>query len=155
MKLLFKKLKKAFPFVGERAITEDDVFLFCADNGIEIVYTPHIREAAYITYDGEPFIFVNHKLHGWRLLHRLCHEIGHFLFHVPTRSSFAVEMYGVEHWRKRNECEAEAVAAWLMLPLEEMQDALLSEAFKHDSEIAALIATRLDVYKYEPKAAAR
>jgi len=100
---------------------------------------------------GRCIFFINHKLNGWRLLHRLCHEIGHYLFHVPTRSNFAVEMYGLEHYRRRNECEAEAVAAWLMLPIDEMQNTLFSGIFKRDEEIAALIATRIDVYKYEPK----
>ncbi|MDI1241222.1 MAG: ImmA/IrrE family metallo-endopeptidase, partial [bacterium] len=89
-----------------------------------------------------------------RLLHRLCHEIGHFLFHIPTRSSFAVEMYGIEHYRKRNECEAEAVAAWLMLPIDEIQDTAFSGILKLDQEIASLIATRINAYKYEPKAKA-
>ncbi|MEO5857902.1 MAG: ImmA/IrrE family metallo-endopeptidase [Pyrinomonadaceae bacterium] len=151
MKQLYKKLKKAFPFVGERGITEDDVFSFCADHGIEIVFSPHITDASYVTYDGESFIFVNHKLNGWRLLHRLCHEIGHYLFHVPTQSSFAVEMYGLEHYRKRNECEAEAVAAWLMLPMHEMENTLQSGIYKNDKEIGGLISTRINVFKYESK----
>ena len=60
-------------------------------------------------------------------------------------------MYGLEHYRRRNECEAEAVAAWLMIPMNEMENALRSGVAKHDKEIGGLIATRIDVYKYETK----
>jgi len=151
MRSIYNRLKKAFPFVGTRAATEDDLFEFCADRGIEIVFSRDVSAGVYVVYDGEHFIFLNNKLSGRRLLHVAFHEIGHFLFHAPTQSQFAAQFYGLDHWRRRNECEAEAVAAWLLLPIADMEDVVVSGSFKHDLELAELVATRLEIYKFEKK----
>lgn len=141
MKTLFPRLKKAFPFLGSRSVTEEDIFEFAAARNIEIIFTPNISNACYVVYEGFDFIFVNSKLRGRRLLHRLCHEIGHFIFHVPSQSRFGVEFFDL-HSKKNHEEEAESVAALLMLPLHEIEEAVFSGIFKYDIEMQNLIAVR-------------
>ena len=80
------------------------------------------------------------------MMHRLCHELGHFLLHVPTKSKFGIEFFDI-HWKARNEHEAEAVAALLMLPLKDIEEAIFTGIFKYDIELSNLIATRLAVAK--------
>ena len=146
MKQIYKRLRKAFPFLGTRAATEEDILTFLADHRVQVVRTPFIKNAAYVVYDGVDFIFINDKLRGVRMMYRLCHELGHFLFHAPTQSRYGVEFFDI-HWKKRNECEAEAVAALLLLPLKDVKEVQFSGIFKYDIELSNLIATRLAVAK--------
>jgi Zn-dependent peptidase ImmA (M78 family) len=146
MKYIYKRLRKAFPFLGIRAATEEDILTFLADHRVEVVRSPFVKNAVYVVYDGVDFIFINDKLRGIRLLHRLCHELGHFLFHAPTQNRYGVEFFDI-HWKKKNEEEAEAVAALLLLPLKDVKEATFSGIFKYDIELSNLIATRLTVAK--------
>jgi Zn-dependent peptidase ImmA (M78 family) len=146
MKQIYKRLRKAFPFLGTRPANEEDILTFLADHRVEVVRSPFVKNAVYVVYDGVDFIFINDKLRGVRLLHRLCHELGHFLFHAPTQNKYGVEFFDI-HWKKKNEEEAEAVAALLMLPLKDIKEVTFSGIFKYDIELSNLIATRLTVAK--------
>lgn len=143
MNSLLRRLKSAFPFVGERAATENDLFEFCADHKIEIVFTPETSAGIYVMFNRENFIFLNSRLTGRRLLHVAFHEIGHYLLHVPKRRQFAAEFYG-RHENERTHCEAETVAALLLLPMPDLEDLLIAGVHKHDDELAELIGRRLD-----------
>ena len=141
MNQVFKRLKKAFPFLGERAVTEDDVHAYAGSRGLQIVFSPSISNACYVVCDGREFIFVNHKLKGRRLLHRLCHELAHAILHVPRRTKYGVEFFG-ECTRGNHEIEAEAAAALLMMPLHEINDQVFTGIFKYDIELENMITVR-------------
>ncbi len=145
MNSLLSKLLAAFPWLGTRPVTETDLLGFCADRKIELVWSTSVTAGIYVVFDGADFIFLNSKLYGRRLLHVFAHEIGHYLLHVPNGRRFAAEFYTVHDKRKKH-CEAEAVAALLLLPIPELEDLLIAGVYKHDPDLAALIGTRLDVW---------
>ena len=150
MKNIYKTLRKAFPFIGVRPIAEDDAFAFCADHKIELVFSPFITEAAYAHANGYDFIFVNSKLKGRRRLHRIVHEICHFLLHGPIRGGYAVELYGLaQHREGQYEIEAETAAALLMLTPADLRDPVYCGVFKYDIELRNLVTLRENyLYKY-------
>jgi hypothetical protein len=143
MKSLYKTLCKAFPFIGTRGITDDDALIFCSDHRIELVFTPFITDAAYVHSEGYDFIFVNEHMKGRRRLHRIVHEIGHYLLHGPRGEKYAVELFGVAHYRdSRRECEAETAAALLMLTAADLADPVYCGVFKYDIELKNLVTLR-------------
>jgi Zn-dependent peptidase ImmA (M78 family) len=147
---LLPKLREAFPFVGERSATEDDLFRFCFYRQVEVVFRDDIPTGVYAMSQGEHFIFLNTKLIGWTLRYVFTHEIGHYLFHAPSNSNFHLEFFTRES-KHKNHIEAEQVAAMLLLPVPEIEDVLISGAYVGDPELAELLAVRLrilDAYKF-------
>lgn len=145
MTTLFSRLKKAFPFVGERPATEADLFAFCAARGVEVVFAAEIRRGLYVRREGSDYIFLNASLLGWSLLYVLAHEIGHLLYHVPTRTRNASFAFDGDRCR-RNHVEAETAAALLLLPVAELERSLLAGEYKTDERLAALIGVRIDYH---------
>ena len=146
MNTLFSRLKKAFPFVTERCGTDDDFYSYCDASGIEVVHNSQINYGIYVVRGGEHFIFLNSRLTGWMQRYVMFHELGHYLFHVPTATRYGDNaIYG---WSSgRNHAEAEATAAYMLLTVPELETALLDGEFRHNERLALLIATRLDLYK--------
>jgi Zn-dependent peptidase ImmA (M78 family) len=152
MKQILSRLEKAFPFLHERSATEEDFYAFCAEKRVEVVHTPDISHGVYVMFAGRHFIFLNSKLRGLMLLYVMYHELAHYLFHAPSRSDYAVEFFDphVESFRSRTRrkihCEAEAVAAWLLIPTMELHTVLQSHDTYLSDELQVLIATRLDLW---------
>lgn len=145
MNTLFSRLQKAFPFVGERSATEIDLHEFCERRRIEVVFSNEVTAGIYVMFAGEHFVFLNSKLKGMRLLHVAFHEIGHYLLHVPTRRQYTAEFYQL-HAAGRTHCEAESVAALLLLPPAELIQALRSPDVYACEDLQRLIALRLDIW---------
>ena len=145
MNTLHARLKKAFPFVGVRSATEDDLFEFCSRRNIELVFSPQVSAGIYVMFAGEHFIFLNSRLVGLRLLHVAFHEIGHYLLHVPARRRYAAEFYQL-HDRERTHCQAETVAALLLLPPSELHLVLRSPEVYGSDDLQTLIGRRLDLW---------
>ena len=145
MNNLLRRIKSAFPFVGTRAATEDDLFEFCADHNIELIFTPEARAGIYVVFGGKHHIFLNSQLFGRRLLHVAFHEIGHYLLHVPKRTIARAEFFH-KHENARTHREAEMVAAMLLLPISVMEDLLLAGQSEEFDEVAELIGTRIEAY---------
>lgn len=149
MNTLHARLKKAFPFVGSRSATEDDLFEFCVQRGITIEHSPEVSAGIYVMFAGEHFVFLNSKLRGLRMLHVAFHEIGHYLLHVPKGREFAAEFYQL-HDRERSHCEAESVAALLLLPPRDLHLVLQSPETYACDDLQTLIGLRLDLWtKYK------
>lgn len=144
MSTFLTRLKKAFPHIGHRSITENELFQFCSDNGVKVVTTSAIERGVYVRQLGEDFIFLNSRLNGWQLLHVFAHEIAHFLLHVPTRTR-NVEFHFDGKASCRNHREAESSAALLLIPAHEIEKMLIDGEFRENESLADLIALRLDL----------
>jgi Zn-dependent peptidase ImmA (M78 family) len=141
---LLSTLKNAFPFLHKRSATEDDFFEFCAFAGIDVVFTPLISIGVLVKYAEKDYIFLNDKLHGWFLRYVMFHELAHYLFHFPSQSNYAVEFFTI-HSKKKNHLEAEQVAALLLLPMDELVEALKDPEFNPDDRMEELIQVRMDI----------
>jgi Zn-dependent peptidase ImmA (M78 family) len=143
---IYRRLKKAFPFVDERAATEDDFFEYCDRHAIKVEFTPEIERGAYVPFLGRDHIFLNTRLFGWRLRHTMFHELGHVLLHAPTRAKRdAGDIREAMNFScRKNHAEAEIVAALLLLPPHEIETALLEQRHMADETLADLIALRLE-----------
>jgi len=137
-------LKKVFPFLHKRSATEDDFFEFCAYCDIDVVFTPLVSIGVLVKYDGKDYIFLNDKLHGWFLRYVMFHELAHYLFHFPSQANYGVEFFTI-HSRKKNHLEAEQVAALLLLPMDELVEALKDPEFEPDDRMDELIKVRMDI----------
>ena len=147
---LLPKLREAFPFVGERSVTEDDLFWFCFRSGVEVVFRDDIPKGVYALSQGEHFIFLNTKLIGWSLRYVFSHEVAHYLFHAPSNSNFHLEFFAKES-KRRKHIEAEQVSALLLLPVPEIEEVLITGAYNASPELAELLGVRLsilDLYKF-------
>lgn len=144
MKHLLSRLSEIFPFVHTRPATEEDFFACCANNNFDVVFSAELSDGLCILYKGKYYIFLNDKLTGWRRLHVMFHELAHCLFHVPSQSGFAAEWFSGLAKAKHHR-EAEAVAAYLLLPIYEMENALIEGAGCENDELAELIALRLEL----------
>lgn len=152
MTTLFDRLKKHFPFLGERAVTEADLFEICERRGVEVVFAHEIRAGIYVHRAGRDHIFLNAMLHGQSLVYVLSHEIAHMLLHVPTRSRGVALGFNGETCSRRNHAEAETAAALLMFPLTGIDRRLFDAANSGftDMRYAELIMRRL-MYYHENK----
>jgi hypothetical protein len=157
MHTLAGRLRQAFPFLGERAATEDDLLGFCAGRGVAVRFSPVVEKGIYAMRVGGGMpdfhaIALNSRLFGWSLCYVLAHEIGHYLLHVVPPRPVGRRRRGKVEWAfydfacRKNHHEAETVAALLLLPIPELEAALLAGAFKDNSDLAALIHVRLDAW---------
>lgn len=146
MHTILDRLKGRFPFVTQRPATEDDFYDACLKNDIEVVHTTHVAIGLYVhNLDiDRHFIFLNSRLSGWMLRYVMFHELGHFLFHVPGQTKKGETAYGWTGARKH--AEAEAVAAYMLLTVAELERCLLDGEFKRNQRLAELIGLRLDLY---------
>ena len=146
MNAMYRRLKKAFPFVGKRAVTEDDLLHLCAAGEIPVIYDPKVEKGIYAECRDEwgrrhaHGIFLNPKLVGWSLVYVFAHEVAHFLFHAPTRTRCSRSGGGCSD---PTHAEAENAAALLLLPLHDVEDALLHGLHLTDERFAELIGRRL------------
>lgn len=145
---LLPRLEREFAWLHSRSVRIEDCHEFCAANGVEVVYQHGVPFGAYVLADGEHFIFLDPKLSGWMLLYVFCHEIGHYLFHSPSQSNKrasskrpVLEFFQREHKRK-NDIEAEQVAALMLLPIHEIEDLYHSGAHEAYPELGKLIKVR-------------
>ena len=143
---IYSRLKVEFPWLGLRSAAVPDFYEYCSRSNITVVYSNEISRGVYVLHDGKNYIFLNHNLAGVRLLRVAFHEIGHYLFHVPTQSQFAAEFFGVNHNKLKNEIEAEAVASMLLLPLIELEKAVASRLGETDNDLAEMMFMRLEVF---------
>lgn len=141
---LLSRLKNAFPFLHKRSATEEDFFEFCAYTGIDVVFTSLISIGVLVKFDGKDYIFLNDKLHGWFLRYVMFHELAHYLFHFPSQVKYGAEFFTI-HSKKRNHLEAEQIAALLLLPMDELTEALKDPEFDPDDRMEELIKVRMDI----------
>lgn len=146
MNTLHARLLKAFPFLGSRSANENDLLEFCTDQNIELVYSNEVSAGIYVMFGGSHFVFLNSRLVGLRLLHVAFHEIGHYLLHAPSRSRYAAEFFAA-HANAKHHCEAESVAALLLLPPCDLHLALQSPEVYASDELRELIGLRLDIWQ--------
>jgi Zn-dependent peptidase ImmA (M78 family) len=147
---LLPKLEEYFPFLGQRAVTENDLQWLCFRDGVEVVFRDDIPKGVYAMSGGEHFILLNTKLFGWSLLYVFAHEFAHYLFHAPSNSSFHLEFFASES-KQKNHMEAESVAALLLLPLCEIEELIETGLYNSSEELSELMKTRLrilDTYRF-------
>lgn len=144
MRWLLPRLSAEFPFLNQRAATEDDFYEACGRHKIKVVLTHDVRTGLFIKIRDEQFIFINSKLRGLQFLHVAFHELAHALFHAPSRSVVA-EFFDI-HYRRRHEREAEAVAALLLIPLQDAIECVRNPDLVHDNNLAELVHLRLELF---------
>lgn len=144
MRWLLPRLSAEFPFLNQRAATEDDFYEACGRHKIKVVLTHDVRTGLFIKIRDEQFIFINSKLRGLQFLHVAFHELAHTLFHAPSRSVVA-EFFDI-HYRRRHEREAEAVAALLLIPLQDAIEFVSNPELVHDNNLAELVHLRLELF---------
>lgn len=146
MKRILSRLKHEFPFLHERAATENDFHKVCERHSVEVVYTPDILTGLYVFCAGRHVIFLNSSLRDLKLRHVMFHELAHFLFHVPSQSNVAFEFFHLHH-KNKNHCEAEAAAAWLLVPIREIEETTLHFQCSDNESLRSLIRTRLQLHE--------
>lgn len=158
---LLPRLEKEFPWLHKRSVRIEDCHEFCERLDINLVYQHGTPNGVYALSEGEHFIFLCPKLTGWMLLYVFCHEIGHYLFHAPTQSNkrgtrtpssasgqkLVLEFFNTERKRK-NDIEAEQVAAFMLLPMHEIEDLYISGAHEAYPELGKLITVREKCEKF-------
>ena len=144
MNHILTKLDELFPFLHQRSATEEDFHNYCDINGIEVFFSSEISTGVSILYEGNPYIFLNNKLRGFRLLNVMFHELAHCIFHFPSQARFGTEFFST-HFREKNHIEADAVSALLLLPTYELHNALQNIEFASE-DLEDLIGTRLELY---------
>lgn len=142
MTTLYDRLKRHFKFLGERPVTEADLFAVCADRGCNVVFAREINRGVYVRHaDGSDHIFLNPTLSGLSLVYVFAHEAAHMLLHVPTRGPQAASLHAFDGHRcsRINHLEAETAAALLMFPrIEAIDTELLENADRRYTELIAL-----------------
>lgn len=144
MYTILQRLKVEFPFVLSRAAVEADFYDYCERHGVHVTHTTAVNYGAYV-HDPQTrtdHIFLNPSLYGFRQLHVMFHELGHQMFHVPSRR-LRIDTYNKRHCR-RNHSEAEAVAAYLLLTERELYTLLSGPAIR-DERLGDLIGLRLQL----------
>lgn len=146
MNTILCRLKAEFPFVTTRPATEDDFYIYCERHNVRVIFSPAIQSGVYVycELDRSDHIFLSSRLSGWRLRDVMFHELGHQMFHVPTRGS-AIEHFDANRCR-RNHREAEAVAAYMLLTVPELERSLIDGDYRRDERLAELIGVRLELY---------
>lgn len=144
MRWLLPRLSAEFPFLNQRAATEEDFYEACGRHKIKVVLTHDVRTGLFIKIRDEQFIFINSKLRGLQFLHVAFHELAHALFHAPTRS-VAAEFFD-NHVRRRQEREAETAAALLLITKDEIDESLSDSESIINKDLPGLIKLRLDLY---------
>jgi len=147
MRTILHRLKREFPFVTQRPATEQDALDYCEREQITLTYRTEIRDGAYIywPYDDTHHIFLNSNLYGFMLLYVMFHEIGHHMFHVPTRSA-TVETFDAYRCN-RNHQEAESVAAYLLITPNDLKAAVEAGRHNRPCRIGSLIRTRYALFR--------
>ena len=143
---ILPRLKREFPWLNKRSVTQEDLLRFCYNRGVEVVFTPEVTDGIWVRCDGADHIFLNNKLRGWRLLYVFSHEVAHCIFHGPSQSRACVEFFSL-HSDRKNHFEAEASAALLLLPIADLEPAVNDGIHKNSSEIAELISLRIELHK--------
>lgn len=142
---LLPRLEREFPWLHKRSVREKDCHEFCERLGVEVVYQHGVPSGAYVMTGDDHFIFLDPALSGWMLLYVFCHEIGHYLFHVPTQSNkkpkLVLEFFNADRKRK-NDIEAEQVAALMLFPMHEIDALYDSNAHEAFPELGKLIKVR-------------
>jgi Zn-dependent peptidase ImmA (M78 family) len=144
MKHILTKLKDCFPFLHQRAATEDDFHEFCERHGICVVFTNLISEGVYVIFESKHFIFLNNQLRGRMLRYVMFHELAHYLFHWPSQTRMGAEFFKLGCTEK-NHSEAEASAALLLFPAREWESLLQDAEITDSEELKTLIGVRLDI----------
>jgi Zn-dependent peptidase ImmA (M78 family) len=157
---LLPRLEREFPWLHERSVSVEDCHDFCERLGVHVVYQHGVPFGVYALSEGEHFIFLHPALSGWMLLYVFCHEIGHYLFHAPTQSNvrtasdsdrihrkLVLEFFNTER-KRRNDIEAEQVAALMLLPMHEIPDLYDFGAHEAIPELGKLIEVRHQCEKF-------
>src|SRR3954451_9622736 len=87
MKLLLNRLEKRYG-LGSRPMLEEDFYLICENEGIEVLQSPE-KFSFYFTMLDEHFIVLPKRRKGLKLLYAMFHELGHFAMHVGTEPEAA------------------------------------------------------------------
>ena len=143
---LHPKLKKVFPFLHKRAITEADLHAYCDDRNVKVIFDPDISSGVWVVAQGKQHIWLNNKLRGWRRLYVFTHEVAHSIFHAASHVNTGVEFFDL-HTKNKNHFEAEVTCALLLLPIPDLKKALIDGLDENNPEIAKLMELRFDLHK--------
>jgi hypothetical protein len=143
---ILPRLEAEFPWLHTRAGTEKDAFEFCERYRIHVEFQPDFPAGVWVKAGDDHFFLINSLLRGWLLTYVLFHEIGHYLFHVPTQSNFAVEFCD-PHIKRKNHLEAEQTAALILLPTVEVENIYQLGAEHEFRELENLLKVRADLKK--------
>ncbi len=142
MRNLHDRLKKAFPFLGTRAATEDDLFAYCTQRRVDVVHAHEIHRGVYVRHElGTDHIFLNKQLIGQSLVYVLAHEIAHHLLHVPRMARGVTMTFDGKRCNAQRHNEAETAAALLMFTANEARHGLTYENL-NNRDLAALLIRR-------------
>ncbi len=124
--------QRALPRFNRRVHTERDLLLVCQRNGVTVAEAYTGELGLYIVHEGRPFIILQPGLRGGLRAWVLAHELGHFLLHAPTASTFTISM------KRKADFEANIIAAILLMPLQLVRTALpgeIQERFGYPREL--------------------
>jgi len=76
------------------------------------------------------------------LCYVLAHEIGHQMLHIPCGGRNGVQLFD-DVTRSRHHAEAEAVAAYLLLPPATLDEVWANEEFRNNDRLAKLMLCRI------------
>lgn len=129
--LILNNLLAALPSLNVTEHTEEDFERLCADLGIRVRFVAISgADGAYIENKGRRYIFINHRLRGFRRIFTAYHELGHALLHVPCCG-------GERPYERRYEREADEFAMLSIMPKAKLADFLHLQhsPSAHDREI--------------------
>lgn len=144
---ILPKLEAEFPWLHTRTGTEEDFHEYTRRKNVEVLFRPDFPKGAWISTGDHHLILLNSALRGWELRYAMFHELGHYLFHVPTQSLSSQVEWCDPHVRKKQHLEAEQVAAVILLPISELENVHAIGADKEYIELADLIPVREELYK--------
>lgn len=142
MHTILNRLREFFPFVNTRPATENDFFDYCLANDVDVVFASEVRKGMYARFAEHDFIFLNSQLYGWPLRYVMFHEIGHQLLHVPGCGRDGSHRFD-DVTRSRHHAEAEAVAAYLLLPATTLEAAMRDDEFRNNERLGKLMLARI------------
>ena len=144
MKHILTKLRDHFPFLHQRAATEEDFHDFCDRQGVEVIYTSEMSYGVYVIFRSKHFIILNDKLKGRMLRYVMFHELAHYLFHWPSQARMGAEFFKLDRGQK-NHAEAEAICAVLLFPTNEWEALLQDPEIAASEELSELIGVRMEI----------
>ena len=110
--VIWPRLRTEFPWINERAATDEDFHAFCDREGVEVVFAPEILKGIYVrTSWGSHHIFLNSEMEEATRHYVMFHEVAHYLFHEPGYCITTRSKTCSEREIARKHLEAEIVTA--------------------------------------------
>jgi Zn-dependent peptidase ImmA (M78 family) len=115
-------------------ITEDDLYQFCEQNKVWVLFDANQKFGRYLRYKGHDFILINPKLSKiWRWW-VLAHEVAHFALHEPHNFNYQTT--------RKADYEANFIAAPMLLPRTVFESKCFPELLNEDEYPLELLIIR-------------